>query len=416
MQGEGLEDTLTSGKISSILQEYLEPDFAAKDYSAGAEKVYGAFIQELGGQWKDDTQTSEETSDEKANTTTNQYTYDEANILSNESEQNIQNKSSKSQELYGAGFYVATKDKCEAGLSFQEDAINTFEEINAGSRDALLVLYKEDDNYWLLPGKEAEEFAAEDVLRDILDNALEPNFANKEYSMGAKETAEQLYELFQTNYKKMEGTSSTNIESISKKTEKIYPMIFVLLLLVVLFILTSRRKHYRNVYGVPFNPYAPRYIRHYGPEGYWGRHGQPPMRNGNWNGRINTQHGYNDNNGAGRSSESESWGSNGGAGRSSESESWGSNGGAGRSSGSKSWGNNAGSNSSSSRSMFSGGGGMSRGGGAGRSSSSAGRSSSSAGRSFSSAGRSSSSAGRSSGGRSSSGGGGTSRGGGAGRK
>ncbi|MGL6220282.1 MAG: TPM domain-containing protein, partial [Lacrimispora sphenoides] len=52
MQGSGLEDTLSSGKISSILNEYLEPDFAAKDYSTGAEKVYGAFIQELGGRWK----------------------------------------------------------------------------------------------------------------------------------------------------------------------------------------------------------------------------------------------------------------------------------------------------------------------------------------------------------------------------
>lgn len=40
MQGKGLEDSLSSGKLGSILEDYLEPDFASEDYDAGALKTY----------------------------------------------------------------------------------------------------------------------------------------------------------------------------------------------------------------------------------------------------------------------------------------------------------------------------------------------------------------------------------------
>jgi len=40
MQGKGLEDSLSSGKLGSILEEFLEPDFAKEDYDAGALKTY----------------------------------------------------------------------------------------------------------------------------------------------------------------------------------------------------------------------------------------------------------------------------------------------------------------------------------------------------------------------------------------
>ena len=41
-QGVGLESTLTSGKLSTILDEYLEPDFAAQQYDAGVRKTFDA--------------------------------------------------------------------------------------------------------------------------------------------------------------------------------------------------------------------------------------------------------------------------------------------------------------------------------------------------------------------------------------
>ena len=51
VQGRGLESTLTSGTISDILYDYLETDFAKQAYSAGAKKVYAAFVRQLGGTW-----------------------------------------------------------------------------------------------------------------------------------------------------------------------------------------------------------------------------------------------------------------------------------------------------------------------------------------------------------------------------
>ncbi|MGF7145381.1 uncharacterized protein HNQ56_003822 [Anaerotaenia torta] len=379
MQGEGLEDTLTSGKMSGILQEYLEPDFAAKDYSAGAEKVYHAFYQALGGQWKN---ASEET-DKILSDKTGPYTFDYADMIDNKTRDHINRYSSETKELCEAGFYIVTKDHCEAGLSFQEDAINTFEEFNVGSRDVLLVFYKNDDNYWLLPGEEAEKFANEDVLKDILDNALEPKFAAGDYSRGASFVADRFYVLFKKNFGEVRKGTSTNsshaFEGADNRAEGSSQggvvAFFFVILLIVIFSSGRRRRRYRNTYGMPYNPYGGRHIGWHHPGGYRGHHGYHGRSMGT---------GFN----SGRSSWSNDNKSGSGAGRStSGGGSWGSSGGAGRS-------------SSSSSSFTGGSGGASRGGGAGRSSGGFGGGSSA----------------RSSGaGRSTSGGGGSSRGGGAGR-
>lgn len=410
MQGEGLEDSLTSGKISGILNEYLEPDFAAKDYSAGAEKVYGAFIQELGGQWLLETNEAAETMDKEETKDASleeaiQYTYDKAGILSKKTETYINNKSNEINHLYGAGVYVATKDYCEEGLSFQEDAYNTFLDIKAGSKDILLVLYKEDDNYWVLPGAEAEVFATEEVLRDILDNTLEPQFAGKMYNQGAMNTADRFYELLQVNVEELDNKDNNAVtgdkESSSKVEKNIQTdeksgennrMVYLFILIIsLLFARGRRRKRFRKKYGVPFNPYSRRYVRHYGPEGYWGHHGRPPVNYDNWEPEPIRRSGFFSGGGS-------SGAGHGGAGRSSSGGSfWGSGSGAGRSG--RSSGSSSGSGRSSSSSSF--GGGSSRGGGAGRSSGSS---------------SSRVSAGHASGAGRSTGGGGSSRGGGAGRK
>lgn len=419
MQGEGLEDSLTSGKISGILNEYLEPDFAAKDYSAGAEKVYGTFIQELGGQWLLETNEAAETVEKEETKDASleaaiQYTYDKAGILSKKAETYINDKSNEINQLYGAGVYVAAKDYCEGGLSFQEDAFNTFLDMKAGSKDVLLVLYKEDDNYWVLPGAEAEVFATEEVLRDILDNTLEPQFAGKMYSQGAMDTADRFYELLQANIElrnnkdhsavKGDNDSSNkqqNTQSDEKSGENNWMVYLFIFILSLLFARGRRRKRFLRRYGVPFNPYSRKHIRIYGPQGYWGHHGRPPVDYDNWEpepirrngffsggGSSGAGHG-----GAGRSSSGGSfWGSSSGAGRSSSS-------GGGRSSSSRSSSSSSGAGRSSGSSSF--GGGSSRGGGAGRSSGSN---------------SSRVSAGHASGAGRSTGGGGSSRGGGAGRK
>lgn len=393
MQGEGLEDTLTSGKISSILQEYLEPDFANKDYSAGAEKTYGAFIKELGGQWKDsesaENTENTETAKEDDNITADEYTFDFAHIIDDKTKAYINKKSTEAKELYGAGFYLVTKHYSDKADNFQDDTIKTFEDLKAGGRDVLLVLYKDDDNYWLLPGEETEEFAYGSILQDILDTVLEPEFAVQNYSQGAQDTADRFYSLFQKNYKKADSKAASGTADASKTAKN--PAAFLILIgivLILLFIRSGRRRSYNvNTYGVPYNPYGFRGRRH---RGYWGNYPPPPMGGRNY---------YN---GGGAPPDNDD-----GAGRrSSGGGFWGSSGGAGRSSSGSSFSGGGSSSSRGSGSTHSSGGGSSRGGGGGRASGGFGGSGSSG---------HTSSGHTSGGGRSASGGGGVSRGGGAGR-
>lgn len=396
-QGEGLEDTLTSGKISSILQKYLEPDFAAKDYSAGAKKTYAAFAKRLNSQLGNTTTSSKPVVVKKAD----KYTYDHAKIISSEDEEYINQKSTEMKEKYNAGFYVVTRDYGEDGLSFQEDTINTFERLKAKGRDVVLVLYKEDDNYWLLPGRETEKFATSKILENILDNILEPEFVEKHYSQGAVDTADSFYKLFQSNYEdltKIEpevvNSSSTGNNTNTKADNAIgsdngletmennpafYGIVTALVLVFILSLRSRRRKSFMNHYGVPFNPYSRKYTSIYGPKGFFGVYDDQRRHQGHYNGGHHSSGGYDYSNndddedrGRGRSSTGGSfWGSSGGAGRSSSSSGSSSSssysgGGAGRSSGG---GSSSSSHSSGGgRASSSGGGGRSRGGGAGRNS------------------------------------------------
>jgi uncharacterized protein len=216
MQGEGLEDTLTSGEISDILQEYLEPDFAAKEYSAGAEKVYGAFIERLGGQWK----TGAETSQEGTEIASGQYVFDEAGILNSKASEYINGRSSELKEYYNAAFYIVTKDRIDEELTIRDDAIKAFVNCKADSRDMILLLYKEDDNYWLLPGETAEGFAMEEVLGDILDRDLEPEFAAKDYSKGAISVADRIYELMENSYRPVKERPKKEAETSDGRAAK----------------------------------------------------------------------------------------------------------------------------------------------------------------------------------------------------
>ena len=47
VQGKAVERFLTPARISEINDEYLEPDFAARNYDAGAAKVFRAFAEEM---------------------------------------------------------------------------------------------------------------------------------------------------------------------------------------------------------------------------------------------------------------------------------------------------------------------------------------------------------------------------------
>lgn len=47
LQGEGLEKTISSGKIKTILSKYLEPDFVVRNYDSGVKATFDALIEEF---------------------------------------------------------------------------------------------------------------------------------------------------------------------------------------------------------------------------------------------------------------------------------------------------------------------------------------------------------------------------------
>lgn len=47
LQGKGLEDTLSDSSLETLLQQYLEPDFAVENYEAGVQKTYAGLLSAL---------------------------------------------------------------------------------------------------------------------------------------------------------------------------------------------------------------------------------------------------------------------------------------------------------------------------------------------------------------------------------
>jgi len=344
--GKGIENTLTSGKISQILSNSLEPDFAVKNYSSGVRKTYGEFIQILGGTWVEETGSKN-------------YVADNAGVLKKVSKDYLNQSSNRYQATTGTGVYVVTV-KNTGDRTLQDYTYMKFSSVGAGPKDVMLVLDIEGDDYHVLQGKDIDRILTNDDIGGILDSVLEPYFAQKDYSGGATATANAFYSYFLARAEQPQAAavSSGNSSSSSGTTaaaglkqetdfkmdsQTFYYLIFgFIALIVIIGISTSRRNRYLALYGVPFNPYTQRSVRRYGTwDGYGGA-----SYNRYWNNRrYRRSHTY-----SAPSQQSSFWGNSGGGGSSN-------GGGAGR-------------HSSSSRDDHnSGGGGSSSGGGAGRHSS-----------------------------------------------
>ncbi|KHL97557.1 hypothetical protein QW71_00075 [Paenibacillus sp. IHB B 3415] len=367
--GKGLEDTLNDNVLSQILSESLEPDFAAKNYSAGARKTYGSLIQELGGIY------SEQVGSKN-------YVADNAGVFKQVTKDYLNQSSNRYAATTGSGIYVVTV-KNSGDTSLQDYTYAKFAGVAAGPRDVMLVLDIGGDNYHVLQGKDIDNLLTNDMIGGILDTALEPKFAAKDYAGGATATANAFYNFFlaradHSQQSAVQSAESAEVNTLpaavspSKVQVRTYPassydpldkkpvprlegsaIILCFLILVWGFSVYASRRN-RNIarYGIGINPHHPGNIQRYG---VWT--GQPDygIRRRSHNQRSYTQRSYNQrpqprSSSSRNESRSSFWGSNSGGGGST------SGGGSGRS-------------SSSSRETNHGGGGSSSGGGSGRHSS-----------------------------------------------
>ncbi|WP_052416384.1 TPM domain-containing protein [Paenibacillus sp. FSL R5-0912] len=180
--GKGLEDTLNDKVLSRILSESLEPDFAAKNYSAGARKTYGSLIQELGGIYSETVGTKN-------------YVSDNAGVFKQVTKDYLNQSSNRYAATTGSGIYVVTI-KNSGDKSLQDYTYAKFAGVAAGPKDVMLVLDIGGDNYHVLQGKAIDGILTNERIGGILDTVLEPEFAAKDYAGGATGTANAFYSFF----------------------------------------------------------------------------------------------------------------------------------------------------------------------------------------------------------------------------
>ncbi|UQZ36639.1 hypothetical protein C2I18_25750 [Paenibacillus sp. PK3_47] len=272
VQGKGLVNTLSDGQLSQILSQYLEPDFARKDYNSGARKTYGELIQRLGGVWTEQTANSK-------------YVADNAGVFKQVTKDYLNQSSYRYKSTSGSGIYVVTV-KNTGVKNLQEYVYSKFASTGAGPRDVVLVLDIGGDNYHVLQGRDIDKTLTNELISSMLDKELEPYFAKKEYAAGATAMANALYGFFLARADHYQqpaasasqpaaaaaGAAAGSVENTVTITERepvstgnailIFALVIGGILLISLAV--ARRNRYIVQYGVPVNPYHQRNIRRYG--------------------------------------------------------------------------------------------------------------------------------------------------------
>lgn len=180
--GKGLDSTLTKNRITQILSESLEPDFAKKDYNAGARKTYGALVQSLGGIYSEAAGTRD-------------YVADNAGVFKEVTQDYLNQSANRYQSTTHSGVYIVTV-KNSGDKNLEDYTYAKFTAVGAGPNDVMLVLDIGGNNYYVLQGKGIDGLLTNDVVSDILNTELEPQFVQKEYAAGATATANAFYRFF----------------------------------------------------------------------------------------------------------------------------------------------------------------------------------------------------------------------------
>lgn len=425
LQGEGLQSALSDGELTSLLKGNLEEDFDAGQYSAGSLKTYQAFYNYLGGSWNPDATLAGLEQSGNAGISTSQasgsrYVSDKTGLLSQGTIDTMTAAANSAMEQYSGAVFVEVVSNT-GGRDIEDFTNREFDDIGLGPRDSLLVLAVDDDAFWITFGKDAEKTLTR-TWDKVMNDVTNPAYDRMDFEGAALNSAVALNQQLVSSAPSRSNNdgyhnggyydNSPSRSGTGAGFLLVLPLLFLIFLLVLLISVMPRRSYYRRTYGVPYYPYSPRYIRRYGPGGYWGHWGGPrPGYHSGAHYSYGQRHHHHNNNNHRPPGGPPSGGSGGGFFGGGSAGGGNRGGGSGRPGSSGGSGGGFGSSSGSSGGIFGGGGGSSRGGGGGRSSGGSSWGGSSGG------GRSSggSSFGGGGGGRSSGGGGG-SRGGGGGRR
>lgn len=119
------------------------------------------------------------------------YVADYANVLQQDTKDDIVEKNAVLYEQTGAQIVVVTVDFLD-GMAIEDYALELFNEWGIGSAEknngVLLLLAIGEENYWVLQGKGIEPYLSSATLKGILDESLEPDFAKGDYDAGVQKT------------------------------------------------------------------------------------------------------------------------------------------------------------------------------------------------------------------------------------
>lgn len=191
------------------------------------------------------------------------YVNDFADVLSEETEQKIDQINAELESINGSQLVVTTVDFLD-GMAIDDYAIELFNKWQIGSKEnngVLLLLAIAEDNYYCIQGSGIEDLLSSGRIQLILDYSLEPDFAVGNYSEGVDKTVDEIYNILKTASTVATDNESDFTEVISSTTKvtSFISTIFTLIIImtVISAIFRPRRSYYR--------PIRPRY---YGGFGY----------------------------------------------------------------------------------------------------------------------------------------------------
>ncbi len=134
---------------------------------------------------------------------TDSYVLDEAGILSQETEEYVNQKTQALRNACGSEIVVVAVEYT-GSLSTEEYALTVGENWGVGDKDKdngiVLLLVPGADDYWCLQGKGLETTLPTSTLSRILQQQMEPQWVQKDYDTGTRQTVEALYEELCTIY------------------------------------------------------------------------------------------------------------------------------------------------------------------------------------------------------------------------
>ena len=157
------------------------------------------------------------------------YVYDDADVISEETEKHIVAKNKNLEYSTGAEIVVVAV-KTTNGEPIKEFAGKIYTEWSIGDSDkknGMLILFVIDvENYWIMPGTGIDDKLTQQKLRSMFDNFLEPYFKEKDYDRGALTFFDKLIVEFEEIY-------DVKLDNVTEEEESGVGFIILVIFLVI---------------------------------------------------------------------------------------------------------------------------------------------------------------------------------------